>query len=67
LSSAQFFLVLFAGELFWALVQAKRWKGTVSRPEVQAFAGSMEGHKAKKGVMITTSAFSGGDIAISCG
>jgi restriction system protein len=39
-------------------IQAKRWKGTVGRPEVQAFAGSLEGHRARKGVFITTSQFS---------
>ena len=39
-------------------VQAKRWEKTVGRPEVQAFAGSMEGMRARKGVMITTSSFS---------
>lgn len=39
-------------------VQAKRWGGTVGRPEVQAFAGSLEGQRAQKGVMITTSSFS---------
>jgi len=40
-------------------VQAKRWKNgnTVGRPEVQAFAGSLEGHRARKGVFITTSKF----------
>lgn len=30
-------------------VQAKRWKDSVGRPVVQAFAGSMEAHRAKKG------------------
>jgi restriction system protein len=40
-------------------VQAKRWDGTVGRPVVQAFAGSLEGVRAKKGVLITTSQFSG--------
>lgn len=40
-------------------VQAKKWKATVGRPEVQAFAGSLEGHRARKGVFITTSQFSG--------
>ena len=40
-------------------VQAKRWKATVGRPEVQSFAGSLEGHRARKGVFITTSQFSG--------
>jgi restriction system protein len=39
-------------------IQAKRWENTVGRPEVQAFAGSLEGHRARKGVFITTSKFS---------
>ena len=39
-------------------IQAKRWENTVGRPEVAAFAGSMEGHRAKKGVMLTTATFS---------
>ena len=39
-------------------VQAKRWEATVGRPVVQAFAGSLEGHRARKGVLITTSDFS---------
>jgi restriction system protein len=39
-------------------VQAKRWQGPVSRPEVQAFAGALQGQNATKGVMITTSTFS---------
>jgi len=38
-------------------LQAKRWESSVSRPTVQAFAGSLEGHRARKGVMITTSQF----------
>ncbi|MDW2876816.1 MULTISPECIES: restriction endonuclease [Bacillaceae] len=38
-------------------VQAKRWKGNVGRPEIQAFTGSLEGKKARKGVFITTSKF----------
>lgn len=38
-------------------IQAKRWDGPVSRPTVQGFAGSLEGLRAKKGVMITTSRF----------
>jgi restriction system protein len=39
-------------------VQAKRWTtGPVDRGSVQAFAGSLEGHKARKGVFITTSGF----------
>lgn len=40
-------------------VQAKRWKSTIGRPDVQSFAGSLEGHRARKGVFITTSQFSG--------
>lgn len=38
-------------------LQAKRWRDNVSRPTVQAFAGSLEMHRAKKGVLITTSDF----------
>lgn len=39
-------------------VQAKRWKDTVGRPELQAFYGALAGQKARKGVFITTSLFS---------
>jgi restriction system protein len=39
-------------------VQAKRWEGTVGRPEIQKFAGALQGKRASKGVFITTSAFS---------
>lgn len=39
-------------------IQAKRWEATVGRPQIQAFAGSLEGHRARKGVFITTSRFS---------
>lgn len=39
-------------------VQAKRWEGTVGRPVVQGFAGSLDGQRARKGVLITTSLFS---------
>lgn len=39
-------------------IQAKRWENTVGRPSVQAFAGSLEGVRAKRGIMITTSQFS---------
>jgi len=38
-------------------VQAKRWEGTVGRPEVQKFAGALQGHRASKGVFITTSSY----------
>jgi len=39
-------------------IQAKRWEATVGRPEVQKFAGALQGQRAKKGIMITTSSFS---------
>lgn len=38
-------------------LQAKRWEGNVSRPEIQKFAGALQGKRAKKGVFITTSGF----------
>ena len=40
-------------------IQAKRWKeaNTVSRPEVQKFAGALQGQQANKGVFITASSF----------
>lgn len=38
-------------------IQAKRWEGTVGRPAVQAFAGSLMGNRAGKGVFVTTSQF----------
>jgi restriction system protein len=39
-------------------IQAKRWEGVVGRPEIQKFAGALQGQRAKKGVFITTSGFS---------
>ncbi|MDQ2913598.1 MAG: restriction endonuclease [Chloroflexota bacterium] len=39
-------------------VQAKRWDNTVGRPTVQAFAGSLDGARARKGVLLTTATFS---------
>ncbi|MDK2973177.1 MAG: restriction system protein [Candidatus Sumerlaeota bacterium] len=39
-------------------IQAKRWEGTVGRPEIQKFVGALHGQRARKGVFITTSAFS---------
>lgn len=39
-------------------IQAKRWENPVSRPEIQKFAGALQGQKARKGVFITTSSFS---------
>jgi restriction system protein len=38
-------------------VQAKRWQENVGRPHLQAFYGALAGQKAKKGVFITTSAY----------
>jgi len=38
-------------------LQAKRWQGTVGRPEIQKFAGALQGQRAKKGIFITTSDF----------
>lgn len=38
-------------------VQAKRWQGTVGRPELQAFYGALAGQKARRGVFMTTSGF----------
>jgi len=39
-------------------IQAKRWENTVGRPDVQKFAGALQGHRAKKGIFITTSGYS---------
>jgi len=40
-------------------LQAKRYSNkTVGRPDIQAFAGALDMHRAKKGVFITTSSFS---------
>ena len=41
-------------------LQAKRWEDSVSRPELQKFAGALQGVRAKKGVFITTSSFTQG-------
>jgi restriction system protein len=39
-------------------IQAKRWEGSVGRPEIQKFVGALMGKKARKGIFITTSTFS---------
>lgn len=39
-------------------IQAKRWESTVGRPEIQKFAGALQGQRARKGIFITTSDFS---------
>ena len=38
-------------------LQAKRWEGNVGRPEIQKFAGALQGKRARKGIFITTSDF----------
>ncbi len=38
-------------------IQAKRWNGSVSRPDIQQFAGALQGKRARKGIFITTSDF----------
>jgi restriction system protein len=48
-------------------VQAKRWQGTVGRPEIQRFAGALQGQRARKGVFITTSSFSADARAYAAG
>jgi len=43
-------------------VQAKRWQNSVGPESVQAFYGALEGRRANKGVLITTSSFTAGAI-----
>jgi restriction system protein len=38
-------------------LQAKRWQGSVGRPEIQKFVGALQGQRARKGVFLTTSTF----------
>jgi restriction system protein len=38
-------------------IQAKRWDGSVGRPIIQGFVGSMDYIRGKKGVILTTSQF----------
>ena len=42
-------------------IQAKRWQAdrSIGRPEIQRFVGALQGKRARKGVFITTSYFSG--------
>lgn len=44
-------------------LQAKRWEGTVGRPEIQEFVGALHGKRARKGVFITTGGFSAEALA----
>jgi restriction system protein len=39
-------------------IQAKKWDNTVGRPEIQKFAGALQGQRARKGIFITTADFS---------
>lgn len=38
-------------------LQAKRWQGTIGRPEIQKFAGALQMQNASKGLFITTSSY----------
>ena len=39
-------------------IQAKKREGTIGRPDIQKFAGALQGQRAKKGIFITTGNFS---------
>ena len=39
-------------------LQAKLWESVVGRPEIQKFAGALQGQRANKGIFITTSSYS---------
>jgi len=41
-------------------LQANCWENTVGSPEIQKFAGALQGRRATKGVFITTSDYSKG-------
>ncbi len=45
-------------------IQAKKWdeSRSIQRPEIQKFAGALQGVRARKGIFITTSFFSSGAI-----
>lgn len=47
-------------------LQAKRWEGSVGRPEIQKFAGALQGQRARKGIFITTSSFSSKALEYVC-
>lgn len=44
-------------------IQAKKWNGTVGRPDIHRFVGALQGRQAKKGVFITTGGFSDEAVA----
>jgi restriction system protein len=39
-------------------LQARQWERTIGRPDIQQFAGALQGQRARKGAFITTSSFS---------
>ena len=39
-------------------ILAKKWDGIIGRPEIQKFAGALQGQRAKKGIFITIGNFS---------
>ena len=39
-------------------IQAKKWDSVVGRPEIQKFAGALQGNRAKKGIFLTTANYS---------
>jgi len=43
-------------------LQAKRHDATIGRPDIQKFAGALQGQRAKKGIFITTSSYSKGAV-----
>ena len=38
-------------------IQAKRWQGSVGRPEIQKFVGALQGQRTKEGVFITIAVY----------
>jgi restriction system protein len=44
--------------LDFVYIQAKRWNGSVGRPEIQKFVGALQGKNSHKGVFITTGTYS---------
>jgi restriction system protein len=48
-------------------IQAKRWKTSVGRQEIQSFVGALAGKKASKGIFITTSSFNDNATAYAAG
>jgi restriction system protein len=48
-------------------IQAKKWKETVGRPEIQKFVGALAGKRAKRGIFIATSSFSPDAIKYATG